>query len=111
MVEKPHTLSMNLRVKNIDTSETVDDKSFAVIILGDCAMSGDGEGVPDDVAAVRLTLRKIKHHENIALARLIPDSTIQVVITPTQAQLDDFDEEKDDTDKGYFDTEGDTGGE
>jgi len=92
MADKPHTLSMNLRVKNIDTTETVDDKSYSVIILGDCAMSAEGEGIPDDVAAVRLTLRKIKHHENIDLARLIPDSTIQVVITPTQAQLNDFDE-------------------
>jgi hypothetical protein len=82
---------MELKVHHIETDESIDGKSHAVIILGDCAMSGDGEGTPDDVAAVRLTLRKIKYHENIDLTRLLPDTTLNVVITPTQAQLGDFD--------------------
>lgn len=92
MVDKPHTLSMSLRVKNIESVESVDETSYAVIITGDCAMSGDGEGIPDDVAAARLTLRKIKYHDNIDLAKLFPDATIQVTVMPTQAQLDDFGE-------------------
>ena len=99
MVDKPHTLSMNLRVKNIEVVESVDEKSHSVIILGDCAMSGDGEGVPDDVASVRLTLRKIRYHDNIDLARLIPDSTVNVTITPTQTQIGDYDEAADDGDE------------
>jgi hypothetical protein len=100
MVNKPHTLSMSLQVKSIESVESIDDTSYAVIILGYCAMSGDGEGIPDDVAAVRLTLRKIKYHENIDLAKLFPDTTLNVTITPTQAQLGDFDEEEADFDEG-----------
>lgn len=100
MANKPHTLSMSLKVKNIESVESVDDTSYAVIILGDCAMSGDGEGVPDDVAAVRLTLRQIKYHENIDLARLVPDSTINVTITPTQTSLDEYDESIGEDDSG-----------
>jgi len=93
-----HTLSMNLHIKQIDSTENVDDLSYAVIVLGDCAMSGDGEGVPDDVAAVRLTLRQIKYRENIDLARLIPGTNVVVTITPTQTQFGDFDEDGDDED-------------
>lgn len=100
MANKPHTLSMSLKVKNIESVESVDDTSYAVIILGDCAMSGDGEGVPDDVAAVRLTLRQIKYHENIDLARLVPDSTINVTITPTQTSLDEYGESIGEDDSG-----------
>jgi hypothetical protein len=81
---------MELKVHHIETDESIDGKSHAVIILGDCAMSGDGERTPDDVAVVRLTLRKIEYHENIDLARLLPDTTLNVVITPTQAQFGDF---------------------
>jgi hypothetical protein len=83
---------MELKVHHIETDESIDGKSHAVIILGDCAMSRDGEGTPDDVAVARLTLRKIKYHENIDLARLLPDTTLTVVIAPTQPQLSDFDE-------------------
>ena len=90
-MSEDHALEMSMKIDHIESTENVDGISYSVIILGDCAMSGDGEGIPDDVAAVRLTLRKIKYRENIDLARLAPDATVKVTILPTQAQLEDFD--------------------
>ena len=84
------TLEMSLRIKQIEALETVDGITYSVMILGDTAMSGGGEGTPDDVAVTRFTLRNIKYRENIDLARLIPDTIVRVTITPEQTQIGDY---------------------